>query len=75
VLIGEAGHIHSTNKKFSRIFFIRCASPNGGVQIAGQIVLAQHKRNQSIGEAWTTVRSASPIVIEIAYLFCRTDRK
>ncbi len=41
--IGEVGQIHSGNMKFSWIFFVCCASPIGGVRIAGQIVLAQHK--------------------------------
>jgi hypothetical protein len=39
----------------------------GGIQIAGPIVLAQHKGNKRIGEAQTTFRSASHIVIEITY--------
>jgi hypothetical protein len=66
-LIGEAGRIRSAIKKFSWIFFIRCASPIGRVRIAAQIVLVQLKRNERIGKAQITVRSASPIVIEIAY--------
>jgi hypothetical protein len=33
---------------------------------AGQIVLVQHKENERIGEARITIRSALPIVIEIA---------
>jgi Na+-driven multidrug efflux pump len=53
-----------------RIFFIRCASPTGGVQIAAPIVLAQHKGNKRIGEARTSIRHALPIIIEIACLFC-----
>jgi hypothetical protein len=32
-----------------------------------QIVLALHKENERTGEARTTIRSTSPIVIEIAY--------
>jgi hypothetical protein len=52
---------------FRKIFVICCASPIGGVRIAGPIVLAQHKGNERIGEAQTTIHSASPIVIEIAY--------
>jgi hypothetical protein len=39
------------------------------------IVLAQYKEKERIGEARLTIRSASPIVIEIAYYFCCTDRK
>jgi hypothetical protein len=35
----------------------------------GPIVLAQQKRNERIGEARIAIRSASPIVIEIAYYF------
>jgi hypothetical protein len=72
--IGKARQIRSANNKFSD-FFIRCALPIGGVRIAGPIVLAQQKGNERIGETWTNIRSASPIVIEIAYLFCCTDRK
>jgi hypothetical protein len=64
--IGEAGQIRSANMKFSRIFYVRCASPLGGVQIVTPIVLAQHKKNERIGKARLTVRSTSPIVIEIA---------
>jgi hypothetical protein len=51
--IGEAGGIHSANKKFPRIFLLRCASPIGGVRIAGPILLAQHKENE-IGKAGKT---------------------
>jgi hypothetical protein len=59
--------IRSANMKFSWIFFyVRCASPIGGVRIVAPIVLAQHKENQRIGEAQLAIRSASPIVIEIA---------
>ncbi len=63
---GEAWRIRSANSKFSGIFYVRCASPNSGVRIAAPIVLAQHKENERIGEAWITIRSASPIVIELA---------
>jgi hypothetical protein len=41
----------------------------------GPIVLALHKGNERIGEARRTIRSASPIVIEIAKKFCCTDQK
>jgi hypothetical protein len=64
--IGKAGRICSANKKFSRIFNVRCASPIDGARIAGPVVLALHKENERIGEARTTIRSALPIVIEIA---------
>ncbi len=64
--IGEAGRIISANTKFSRIFYVRCASPISGVRIAAPIVLAQYKDNERIGEARKTIHSASPIVIEIA---------
>jgi hypothetical protein len=67
VPIGKAWQIRSANKKISRIFFIRCALPIVGERIAGPIVLALHKRNERIGKAQTTIRSALPIVIEIAY--------
>ncbi len=65
--IGKAGRIRNANKKFSCIFFIRCASPIGRVRIAVSIVLAEHKGNERIGKARTTVCSTSAIVIEIAY--------
>ncbi len=42
-LTGEGQQIRSAKYKVLRIFFIRCASPTGGVQIAAPIVLAQHK--------------------------------
>jgi hypothetical protein len=64
--ISEAGQIRSANKKFSRIFFLHCAKPIGGVRIPEPIVLAQHKENERIGKARKTVHSALPIVIEIA---------
>ncbi len=65
--IAEVGRIHSANMKFSRIFFyVRCASPIGGVRIAGQIVLEQHKENKRISEVQKTICNASPIVTEIA---------
>ncbi len=73
--IGEARRIRSANYKFLWIFFIRCASPTGVVQIAAPIVLEQHKGNKRIGEARTSIRCASPIVLEIAFLFRCTDRK
>jgi myo-inositol-1-phosphate synthase len=38
-------------------------------------VLAQHKANERIGKQRTPIRHVSPIVIEIAYLYCCTDRK
>jgi hypothetical protein len=47
-------------------FYIRCASPIGGARISGPIVFALHKEKERIGEARTTIRSALPIVIEIA---------
>ncbi len=85
-LIGEAGkrspHLQAKRgefvapiQSFRRFFKVRCASPICGTRIAVPIVLAQHKENERIGEARETIRSASPIVIEIAYLFSCTDRK
>ncbi len=76
-LIGEAGtrspHLQAKQGKFVApirsfrgFFYVRCASPISGVRIAAPIVLAQHKDNERIGEAWKTIRSSSPIVIEIA---------
>jgi hypothetical protein len=50
-------------------FFTRGTLPISGEQIVGPIVLAQHKRNERIGEVRITVRSASPIVIEITFYF------
>ena len=50
---------------FSWIFHICHASPISGVRIVAPIVLAQHKDNERIGKARTTIRSTSPIVIEI----------
>jgi hypothetical protein len=70
--IGEAGQIRSANMKFLRIFLFHCALPIGGERIAGPIALALHKGNERIGEARTTIRSASPLVIEIAYYSCCT---
>jgi hypothetical protein len=49
-LKGEAGRIGSANKKFSWIFYVRCASPISGVRIAAPIVLALHKEDERIGE-------------------------
>jgi hypothetical protein len=65
--IGEAGRILSANKRFSRIFFYSLRSPVGGVQIAGPIVFTQPKGDKRIGKVQTTLCSASPTVIEIAY--------
>ncbi len=67
-LIGKARRICSDSKKFlQNFFFLRCALPIGRVRIAEPIVLAQHKRNERIGEARMTTLSTSPIVLEIAY--------
>ncbi len=60
---------------FADFFYVRCASPIGRVRIIAPIVLAQHKENKRLGEARLTVRSASPIVREIALQFCCIDRK
>jgi hypothetical protein len=62
--IGEAGQIRSANMKFRRFFYVRCASPIGGIQIAAPIVSAQHKENKRIVKARETIRSSLPIVIE-----------
>ncbi len=64
--IGEAPQIRSANMNFSRNFYVRCASPISGVRIAAPLVLAQHKENERIGKARITIRSALPIVIELA---------
>ena len=74
VLIGEAVRTRRAFR-FSRIFHIRRALPISGVRIVAPIILAQHKRNERIGEARTPVRRASPIVIQLAYIFRCTDRK
>jgi hypothetical protein len=52
---------------FSQIFHIRCALPISGVRIAAPVVLGQHKEDKRIGEVRTSIRCASPIVIELAY--------
>ncbi len=76
-LIGEAGNrsLHLQAKRgefvapmrsFRGFFYVRCASPIGAVQIVAPIVLAQYKDNERIGEARLAIRSALPIVIEIA---------
>ncbi len=76
-LMGEAGKRRRTYRRsaansqrqyevFTDFFYDRCASPISGVQIAEQIVLAQHKENERIGKARKTIRSALPIVTEIA---------
>ncbi len=54
--------------KLSRIFFMFAALCLFAeyICIAAPIVLAQHKENERIGEGRITIRSASPIVIEIA---------
>jgi hypothetical protein len=52
---------------FAVFFFIPCASFISRVWIAGPIVLVQHKGNERIGEAPTSIRRASPIVIEISF--------
>ncbi len=76
-LIGEVGkrspHLQAKRgefvapiQRFRRFFYVRCASPIGGLRIVVPIVLAQHKEKERIGEARLTVRSASPIDIEIA---------
>jgi hypothetical protein len=85
VLKGEAGRLYSPNKRSAANsqrqlevfvdFFFRCALPIGRDRIVGSIVLALHTDNERRGEARTTIRSASPIVIEIIYSFCCTDRK
>ncbi len=76
-LKGEAGRLCCANRRnasnsqrqykvFADFFYVRCASPISRVRIAAPIVLAQHKDNERIGEARKTIRSALPIVIEIA---------
>ena len=64
--IGKAGEFVAPIRSFGGFFYVRCASPISGVRIAAPIVLALHKDNERIGEARRTIRSASPIVIEIA---------
>jgi hypothetical protein len=65
--IGKAGQIRSANKKFPWIFFYSLRFAYWQIRIAGPIVLVQHKRNERMCEAGTTVCSALPIVIEITY--------
>jgi hypothetical protein len=73
--LGEASAFAAPIFRFLQIFHICRASPISSVRIITLIVLAQHKRNERIGEAQTPVRLASPIVIELAYIFRCTDRK
>jgi hypothetical protein len=60
VLKGKAGRLRCANwqsgansqrqlEVFTDFFFIRCASPIGGVRVAAPIVLAEHKGNEIIG--------------------------
>ncbi len=76
-LMGEAGnrsaHLQAKHSEFVApirgfrgFFYVRCASPISGVRITEQTVLAQHEENERIGEARKTIRSALPIVTEIA---------
>jgi hypothetical protein len=65
-LQGKQGNFAAPIKIFHRFFCI-CYASLGRLRIAGPIVLAQHKGNKRIGEALTTIRSALPIVVEIAY--------
>jgi hypothetical protein len=65
-LLVKRGEIVAAIQSFRGFFHVCCASPISGVQIAGQIVLAQHKDNKRIGKAWKTIPSALPIDIEIA---------
>jgi hypothetical protein len=75
-LKGEAGRLCCANRrsvtnsqrqlKVFADFFIRCTSPTGAVRIAGKIVLVQHKGNERIGEARTSIRRALPIVIKLS---------
>ncbi len=52
--IGEEGEFVAPIRSFRGFFYIGCASPIGGVRIAGPIALAQHKENERIGEARKT---------------------
>jgi hypothetical protein len=65
--IGEARHIRSAKKLFSRNFVYLPRLPISGARIAVQIVLAQHKGHERIGEARTSKCCALPIVTELAY--------
>jgi hypothetical protein len=60
---------------FSWIFVIHCALPISGAQIAVPIVLAQRKGNQRKCGLQTSMCRALPVVIELANLFCCSDRK
>ncbi len=62
----KRGEFVAPIQSFRGFFYVRCASPLGGIRIAAPIVLAQHKENERIGEARETIRSVLPIVIEIA---------
>ncbi len=52
---------------FADFFFIHFALLISGERIAEPIVLAMHKEHERIGEARTSMRHASPIVIKLAY--------
>ncbi len=65
-LQAKCGEFVAPIRSFRGFFYVRCASPIGGVRIVAPIVLAQHKENKRIGEARLTLCSASPIDIEIA---------
>ncbi len=65
-LKAKRGEFVAPIKSFRGFFYVRRASPVSGVRIVAPIVLALHKENERIGEAWTSIRRASPIVREIA---------
>jgi hypothetical protein len=66
-LWAKLGKFVAPIRSFRGFFSVRCTSPIGGVRIVAPIVLAQYNENERIGEVRLTIRSASPIVIEIAY--------
>ncbi len=63
--MGEVRRIRSATRLFSQIFIYSLLIR--GARIVAPIVLAQHKEHERIGEAGTSMRRVSPIVIELTY--------
>ncbi len=64
---GEARRFRSAKKFFRGFLFICHASPISSERIAIQIVLAQHKGHERIGEVRTSMCRALSIVKELAF--------
>jgi hypothetical protein len=67
VPIGEASAFAALIRCYRGFLFIRCAMPICGARILVLTVLVQLKGHDRIGKARTTMRHASPIVLELAY--------